>query len=157
MDQHQEYISVQTQDGSIVEGTALLHNKNRLSDLFNDISSSFIVMENVTDELGRRKDRVFLNKDLIIWAAPRDVKHSGDDAQLSSTEYVGVSVRTINNVTIKGSLNLQVFNSVLDMLQYTGAAPFIILINSQDTNGGFHHTLFVNKASVIQIEIDVVE
>jgi hypothetical protein len=157
MDEHQEYISVQTQEGSIVEGTALLHNRNRLSELFNDISSRFIVMENITDELGRKKGRVFLNKDLIVWAAPRDVKHTGDDAQFSSTEYVSVSIKTIKDVTIKGSLNLQVFNTVFDMLQYTGIAPFVILINAQDTSGGFHHTLFVNKASVVQIEIDLTE
>lgn len=147
-----EYISVGTYDGAIVEGNVLLYNKNRLSDLFNDGSFRFIVVDSAMDGTGRIKERVFLNKDLIIWATPRDIKHSAQNTSFSVTEYVEVSIKTIKNVMIKGRVNLQVFNNIYDMLRYTSMAPFIVLISAQDTTGGLHHTLFVNKASIIQIE-----
>ena len=152
MEEKQEYLSVGTYDGAIIEGTALLYDKNRLSELFNDETTRFIVMENATDDSGRKKGRIFLNKDLITWAAPREVKHSSQNDSYSATEYVEVYMKTIKNVFIEGRVNLQVYDSIFDMLRYTGTAPFMVLINARDTNGELHHTLFVNKASIIQIE-----
>jgi hypothetical protein len=152
MDQYLEYISVGTYDGAIIEGNALLYNKGRLSEIFNDTYFRFIVMDNTIDDSGRKKDRIFLNKDLIIWATPRDVKHNAQNTSFSATEYVEVSIKTIKNVIIRGRVNLQVFSNIYDMLRFTSMAPFIVLISAQDSNGGEHHTLFVNKASIIHIE-----
>ncbi len=152
MERYQEHLSVGMHDGTIIEGTALLYNKSRLSELFNDDSARFIVLDDATDDAGRKKERVYINKDLIIWAAPRDVIHSSQNPLISATEYVEVLIKTIKNVVIQGRINLQVFDNVFDMLRYTGTAPFLVLINARDTNGELHHTLFVNKSSIIQIE-----
>ncbi|PKN33957.1 MAG: hypothetical protein CVU61_10985 [Deltaproteobacteria bacterium HGW-Deltaproteobacteria-19] len=152
MEKYQEYLSVGTYDGAIIEGTALLYNKSRLSELFNDVTSRFIVMDDTKDDTGRKNERIFLNKDMIIWAAPKEVKHSSNNALFGATEYVEVFIKTIKNIIIEGRINLQVFDNMFDMLRYTGAAPFIVLINARDTNGELHHTLFVNKAAIIHIE-----
>lgn len=151
MDQYLEYITVGTCDGAIIEGTAVLHNKSRLSEIFNDTSFRFIVMDDATDDSGRKYDRLFLNKDQVIWAAPRDVRQNAQSPSFSATEYVEVIVKTITNVIIKGRVNLQVFSGIYDMLRYTSTAPFIVLISAQGMRG-LHHTLFVNKASIVQIE-----
>ncbi|NPU86263.1 MAG: hypothetical protein HPY65_17425 [Syntrophaceae bacterium] len=155
MDKYQERLSVGTYDGAIIEGTALLYNKSRLSELFNDETARFIVMDDTLDDSGRTKERIYLNKDLIIWAAPKEVKHSSQNTMFGATEYVEVFMKTIKNVIIEGRINLQVFGNIFDMLRYTGTAPFIVLINARDTNGELRHTLFVNKSAIIQIECSV--
>jgi len=76
MEKNYENILLETFDGAILEGNAWLYDKNRLSELFNDTSVYFIVMEDTTDVSGMKKDRVFINKDLIVWAAPKEVKHT---------------------------------------------------------------------------------
>jgi len=152
MDQNKEYIHMECLDGSLFEGNALLYNKNRLSELFNDVSLRFILMDDVTDAQGRRKEGVFINKDMILWAAPKDIRHSTETTFYAATEYVEVSVKTMRDVVITGRINLQVFSNVFDMLRYTGPAPFLVLINARDTNGTVHHTLFVNKAAIVHID-----
>lgn len=152
MERYQEHLSVGMYDGTLIEGTALLCNKSRLSELFNDNTARFIVLDEATDDAGGKKERVYINKDLIIWAAPRDVIHSSQNPLLSATEYVEVLIKTIKNVVIQGRINLQVFDNIFDMLRYTGTDPFLVLINARDTNGELHHTLFVNKSSIMQVE-----
>lgn len=152
MEKNYENILLETFDGATLEGNAWLYDKNRLSELFNDTSIYFIVMEDTTDVSGMKKDRVFVNKDLIIWAAPREVKHTAHTIYTDNTEYVEISVRTVEGRTIEGKVNMQVFRNLDDMLRYTSLAPFVILINAHDGKGDFHHTLFINKGSIIQIE-----
>lgn len=152
MEHNYENISIETFDGTIVDGNALLYDKNRLSDLFNDSSIYFIVLENTIDDSGIKKDRLFLNKDLITWAAPSDVKHTAQANYIDNAEYVEISIKTIEGDIIDGKVNLQVFRNLDDMLRYTSLAPFVILINAHDSRGNFHHTLFVNKTAIVQIE-----
>ncbi len=152
MEKHYESISIETYDGTIINGNALLYDKNRLSELFNDSSIYFIVMENTTDNSGIKKDRLFINKDRIIWAAPRDVKHTNHTRYIDNTEYVEISIKTTEGDILAGKVNLQVFRNLDDMLRYTSLEPFIILINAHDSTDNFYHTLFVNKTTVIQVE-----
>jgi len=153
MEKNYENILLETFDGETLEGNAWLYDKNRLSELFNDTSVYFIVMEDTTDVSGTKKDRLFINKDLIIWAAPREVKHTAHTIYTDNTEYVEISVRTVEGRTIEGKVNMQVFRNLDDMLRYTSLAPFVILINAHDSQGNFHHTLFINKGSIMQIEV----
>jgi hypothetical protein len=110
-------------------------------------------MEDTTDVSGMKKDRVFINKDLIVWAAPKEVKHTAHTIYTDNTEYVEISVRTVEGRTIEGKVNMQVFRTLDDMLRYTSLAPFVILINAHDSQENFHHTLFINKGSIMQIEV----
>ncbi len=152
MEKHYESISIETYDGTIIHGNALLYDKNRLSELFNDGSVYFIVMENTTDNSGIKKDRLFINKDRIIWAAPKDVRHTNHARYTDNTEYVEISIKTTEGDILAGKVNLQVFRNLDDMLRYTSLEPFIILINAHDSTDNFYHTLFVNKTTVIQVE-----
>jgi hypothetical protein len=151
MDESREYIFLETVDGELLEGNALLY-KSRLSEIFNDNALRFIPMEDVTDASGRKKEKVYINKDMIVWAAPRDLRHSAQTTFFGATEYVEVTVNTRKDVVIRGRINLQVFSNIFDMLRYTGAAPYLVLINAENTGGELYHTLFVNKSAIIQLE-----
>lgn len=152
MERNYEYVSIETCDGTILDGNAYLYDKNRLSELFNDPSIYFIVMEKTIDDSGTKKDKVFINKDLIVWAAPRDVRHTDQESYIENKEYVEISIKTIDGLVISGKVNLQIFRNLDDMLRYTSLAPFVVLINTHDNRGNFHHTLFMNKTAIIQIE-----
>jgi len=155
MEKNYEYVSIETCDGTILDGDALLYDKNRLSELFNDASIYFIVMENTIDDSGTKKDKLFINKDLIVWAAPRDVRHTNQDSYIDNKEYVEISIKTIDGLIINGKVNLQIFRNLDEMLRYTSLAPFVVLINTHDNRGNFHHTLFMNKTAIIQIEVGI--
>jgi len=152
MEKYYEYVSIETFDGTILDGNALMYDKSRLSELFNDSSIYFIVMENTIDDSETKKDKLFINKDLIIWAAPRDVKHTTQESYIENKEYVEISIKTIDGVILNGKVNLQVFRNLDDMLRYTSLAPFVILINTHDNRGNFRHTLFLNKTAIVQVE-----
>jgi hypothetical protein len=152
MENNYEYVSIETCDGTILDGNAFLYDKNRLSEIFNDATIYFIVLENTIDDAGTKKNKLFINKDLIIWAAPREVRHSTEETYVENKEYVEISIKTIDNLIISGKVNLQIFRNLDDMLRYTSLAPFVVLINTHDNRGNFHHTLFLNKTAIIQIE-----
>ena len=152
MEKRYEVAAVQMTDGTVIYGNVFLHDKNRLSDLFNDGSIYFIVMENAVNNRGVKKDKIFLNKEQIIWAAPKDVRHSAQRGYVDNTEYVEILIRTVKGDKIDGRINLQVFRNLDDMLRYTSHATFVILINAQVGSGDLHHTLIINKTSIFQIE-----
>jgi hypothetical protein len=152
MEKNYESISIKTVEEKIVDGNALIYGKSRVSELFTDNSIYFIVMEETIDDLGTRRDKLFINKDLVIWVEPKDVKQTTQKAYLDNIRYIEISIKTVEGVIVDGKVNLQAFGSLDDMLRYTSPAPFVILIDAHDSKGNFHHTLFVNKKSIIQIE-----
>jgi hypothetical protein len=151
MNDYREFITVGTYDGSSIEGTAQFYSSGRLSEMFNDSMTRFLVMDDVTDDAGREAEQIFLNKDLVMWVAPKELRHTTQADFPAATDYVEVSIHLMNEAVINGKVNLQVFGNIGDMLKYTSAAPFIVLINANDTKGAVHHTLFVNKSFIVKI------
>jgi len=70
---HVEYrtITLKTSDGSVIQGKVNLTEKQRVSDLFTQSSSPFIVMVDVLLREGEGKTLV-INKDHIVWVEPEE-------------------------------------------------------------------------------------
>ena len=64
-------ITVKTSDGSTLQGKVCLAENQRVSDLFTQSTSPFIVMVDVTHREGEGKILV-INKEHIIWVEPED-------------------------------------------------------------------------------------
>jgi len=69
----QEYrkITVRTTDGSNLTGSVHLSGKKRVSDLFTQTETPFIVMVDYEHRAGSGKV-IFINKNQIVWAVPEE-------------------------------------------------------------------------------------
>ena len=72
-DKPQKYrkITVRTTDGSSLTGSVHLWEKERLSDLFLQTETPFIVMVNYEHRAGSG-EVIFINKNQIVWAVPEE-------------------------------------------------------------------------------------
>ena len=64
-------ITLKTSDGSVIQGKVNLTEKQRVSDLFTQSWSPFIVMVDVLLREGEGKTLV-INKDHIVWVEPEE-------------------------------------------------------------------------------------
>jgi len=152
MFQDHEYLYARMNNGLIYEGYAMLFGRNRISDVFNEKSFRFVTFDENCNTSDANIDHAYVNKDLILCAAPRDVRHSQKNYIYHTREYNDISIRTVDNLVINGKVNLQVYSNIFDFLNYTAEAPFLVLINAKDTNGESYHTLLLNKSFIIKIE-----
>jgi len=64
-------VTIKTTDGSTINGKVNLTSKQRVSDLFTESSSPFLIMVDAVTRDGTGKI-LFINKDHIIWAEPEE-------------------------------------------------------------------------------------
>ena len=64
-------VTIKTTDGSTINGKVNLTSKQRVSDLFTESSSPFLIMVDAVTRDGTGKI-LFVNKDHIIWAEPEE-------------------------------------------------------------------------------------
>ena len=64
-------VTIKTTDGSTINGKVNLTSKQRVSDLFTESSSPFLIMVDSVTRDGSGKI-LFVNKDHIIWAEPEE-------------------------------------------------------------------------------------
>ena len=64
-------VTIKTTDGSTINGKVNLTSKQRVSDLFTESSSPFLIMVDAITRDGTGKI-LFVNKDHIIWAEPEE-------------------------------------------------------------------------------------
>jgi len=64
-------ITIKTTDGSTINGKVNLTSKQRVSDLFTDSSSPFLIMVDAVTRDGSGKI-LFVNKEHIVWAEPEE-------------------------------------------------------------------------------------
>ena len=64
-------ITIKTTDGSTINGKVNLTSKQRVSDLFTDSMSPFLIMVDAITRDGSGKI-LFVNKDHIVWAEPEE-------------------------------------------------------------------------------------
>ena len=64
-------VTIKTTDGSTINGKVILTSKQRVSDLFTESSSPFLIMVDAITRDGTGKI-LFVNKDHIIWAEPEE-------------------------------------------------------------------------------------
>jgi Family of unknown function (DUF6812) len=64
-------ITIRTTDGSTIVGKVNLTNKQRVSDLFTQSDSQFLIMVDVVSRDCAGKI-LFINKSHIVWAEPED-------------------------------------------------------------------------------------
>jgi len=64
-------VTIKTTDGSTINGKVNLTSKQRVSDLFTDSSSPFLIMVDAVTRDGSGKI-LFVNKEHIVWAEPEE-------------------------------------------------------------------------------------
>ena len=64
-------ITIKTTDGSTINGKVNLTSKQRVSDLFTDAGSQFIILVDAVTKEGSGKI-LFINKEHIVWAEPEE-------------------------------------------------------------------------------------
>ena len=64
-------ITVKTTDGSILSGKINIGIKSRVSELFTQVDTPFIVLSDVENEKGYSKV-LFINKNNIVWVETKD-------------------------------------------------------------------------------------
>ena len=64
-------ITIKTTDGSTINGKVNLTSKQRVSDLFTDADSQFIILVDAVTKEGSGKI-LFINKEHIVWAEPEE-------------------------------------------------------------------------------------
>ena len=64
-------ITIKTTDGSTINGKVNLTSKQRVSDLFTDPNSPFLILVDAVTRDGSGKI-LFVNKDHIVWAEPEE-------------------------------------------------------------------------------------
>jgi hypothetical protein len=64
-------VTIKTTDGSTINGKVNLTSKQRVSDLFTESSSPFLIMVDSVTRDGSGKI-LFVNKNHIIWAEPEE-------------------------------------------------------------------------------------
>ena len=64
-------ITIKTTDGSTINGKVNLTSKQRVSDLFTESSSPFLIMVDAVTRDGSGKI-LFVNKEHIVWAEPEE-------------------------------------------------------------------------------------
>jgi len=64
-------VTLRTSDGSTIQGKVYLSLKDRVSDLFTESKSPFVVMVDVVSREGTGRT-LFVNKDHIVWVEPED-------------------------------------------------------------------------------------
>ena len=64
-------ITVKTTDGSTINGKVNLTSKQRVSDLFTESASPFLIMVDVVTKQGEGKI-LFVNKNHIVWVEPEE-------------------------------------------------------------------------------------
>ena len=64
-------VSVKTVDGSLLRGKINLGNENRVSDIFTQSDTSFIVLSDVTSQSAESKVMI-INKNHIVWVEPEE-------------------------------------------------------------------------------------
>jgi hypothetical protein len=64
-------ITIKTTDGSTINGKVNLTSKQRVSDLFTEVGSPFIIMVDAVTKDGSGKI-LFINKQHIVWAEPEE-------------------------------------------------------------------------------------
>jgi hypothetical protein len=64
-------ITIKTTDGSTINGKVNLTSKQRVSDLFTDSKSPFLIMVDAITRDGSGKI-LFVNKEHIVWAEPEE-------------------------------------------------------------------------------------
>jgi hypothetical protein len=64
-------VTIKTTDGSTINGKVNLTSKQRVSDLFTESSSPFLIMVDAVTRDGTGKI-LFINKEHIIWAEPEE-------------------------------------------------------------------------------------
>ncbi|UCG05483.1 MAG: hypothetical protein JSV83_16410 [Desulfobacterales bacterium] len=64
-------ITIKTTDGSTINGKVNLTSKQRVSDLFTESGSPFLIMVDAVTRDGSGKI-LFVNKEHIVWAEPEE-------------------------------------------------------------------------------------
>jgi hypothetical protein len=64
-------VTVRTIDGSTIQGKVFLSLKDRVSDLFTESKSPFVIMVDVLSREGAGRT-LFVNKNHIVWVEPED-------------------------------------------------------------------------------------
>ena len=64
-------ITIKTTDGSTINGKINLTSKQRVSDLFTETGSPFIILVDAVTKEGHGKI-LFINKEHIVWAEPEE-------------------------------------------------------------------------------------
>ena len=64
-------ITIKTSDGETIQGRVYLKTKNRVSDLFTQSESPFIVLVDALLRSGQGKTLI-INKEHIVWVEPED-------------------------------------------------------------------------------------
>ena len=64
-------VSVKTVDGSLLRGKINLGNENRITDIFTQSDTSFIVLSDVTSQSAESKVMI-INKNHIVWVEPEE-------------------------------------------------------------------------------------
>ena len=64
-------ITIKTTDGSTINGKVNLTSKQRVSDLFTEADSQFIILVDAVTKEGSGKI-LFINKGHIVWAEPEE-------------------------------------------------------------------------------------
>ncbi len=148
-----ENVSLKTIDGRMIDGDVNLYGKSRVSELFVDKNTEFIEIRNTVDDNDIKKEMTFINKSAIIWVKPRDVLSTKKEEYIKSTNYQDVTLKTAEGVLIDGKLNVGINGNLANLMINEGQnKPFIIIVDAIDSNGNNHHTLFINKRTVIEIE-----
>lgn len=157
MERKVENVTIKTIDGRMIDGGVLLYDKKRVSDVFRDKNSMFIVMINTIDDNGIRKDKIFINKEHIIWVKPKDINQTKNNQYLENVKYVKFSIKTKGDTIVDGEMNLtSIFGeearNAEEYFTDVDNFPFIVMINAVDNFANHHHTIFINKKTIIEIE-----
>lgn len=157
MEKKIESVTIKTIDGTIIDGNVLLFDKKRVSDVFRDKNSIFIVMENTIDDNGVAKSKLFINKDHIVWVKPKEMHNTTNQQYLENVKYAKFSITTQGNTIVDGLINLtsiygEEAKTSEDYFMDIDHFPFIVLKNAFDNRENQHHAIFINKKTIIMIE-----
>ena len=155
MDKEFEHVTIKTADHNIIDGDINLRGNNRVSELFTAADVVFIEINNTSDNLGLHKDTLFLSKDHIVWVKPTEERINDSEEYKDRTHYELTTVKTVGGVIIEGDVNYKSTPEAEDYFDfYNEKHPFIIMRDGLDNHGNAHHTLFINKKSILSIELD---
>lgn len=148
-----ENVTIKTLDGKMIDGDINLGARGRVSELFTDHAVYFVEMQNTIDDMGSAKEKIFFNKEHIVWVKPRERKMTDKREYLDNLKYETVVLKTVEGVVVEGKINLQNNATIEGYFEnFMVEQPFIIITDAVDSNSTGHHTLFINKKAIIFIE-----